>query len=334
MSKAHPTVWIQFCLNPKMEHCKALWILLLVGIFFTASSCGDLVKEDDSTSGCTAALNAKDFNTALNKCTERKNIAAAYLGKAGYDIIGLINASEANDPAPPPQKVINVLGNENATFAFALNTLRLGPDKIPNVTARMQAIRASKATLENVVKLYDGVSVTGEELILKTLGILFATSLELVMLLDVGMGTELDLGANFVQKFTGVNGKFLITSNPNIPANQVAHSKIDGTPVNNYLKKWDGRIWDVEQNLAFLPDTISVGGRDQKIYGNLGAICQSFDHSQGIAALIGKMEQVAQDFQRNFSGSTSDISSEVNALNDIVQNLNIQAACALKNLFP
>lgn len=329
-----------------MKSLKSPLIFWSFSVGFMLLSCGDLVKEDPETSQCSQALNDRNYNAALEKCTQRKDIAAAYLGKAGYDIVGLTEAGDEEAITTPA--VTAVLGEEDVAFAFAVNTLRLGSDKIPDLAAREQAMKASRANLEKVVELYDGVSVTGDELILKMLGTVFATSLELVLLLDVGMGTTLDV-ANFAPGFVANNGEFLITSTPppTIPADRVAVSQIAGKPANDYIKKLDGRIWKKEEDLAFLPESIAVGAANQAmfgnpllLYGNLDAVCRSFTDAktpgdspgQGIVSLIAKTSAVVTEFQNNFSGSTSDLVSDVQSIEQAINALNIGAACALRNV--
>ena len=71
-----------------------LWILLS-GIIFVLSGCGDFVKETDAEA-CNKAIDERDYDTALSTCTTRKDKATAYMGKAGYDIINLLNSQNGS----------------------------------------------------------------------------------------------------------------------------------------------------------------------------------------------------------------------------------------------
>ena len=65
---------------------------LFLAIFLVLSACGDLAKESD-TGACNNAIDSRNYDTALTVCTSRKDKATAYMGKAGYDIINLLDSS-------------------------------------------------------------------------------------------------------------------------------------------------------------------------------------------------------------------------------------------------
>ena len=64
------------------------------GILIALSGCGDLVEETE-TEACNKAIDERDYDTALSACTSRKDLASAWMGKAGYDIVNLIKASSS-----------------------------------------------------------------------------------------------------------------------------------------------------------------------------------------------------------------------------------------------
>ena len=93
------------------------------GIIIALSGCGDFVEETD-TGACNQAIDERDYDTALSACTSRKDKAAAWMGKAGYDIVNLIKASSS----PPSEKTAPSgvsLGKDDPSGAVILNILRL-----------------------------------------------------------------------------------------------------------------------------------------------------------------------------------------------------------------
>ena len=70
-----------------------LFFILVLGVITVLTACGDLVKESDANA-CNSAIDARDYGTAKSICTDRKDIASAYMGLAGYDIINLLKSSE------------------------------------------------------------------------------------------------------------------------------------------------------------------------------------------------------------------------------------------------
>ena len=65
---------------------------LFLAIILVLSACSDFVKESD-TGACNNAIDSRNYDTALTVCTSRKDKATAYMGKAGYDIINLLDSS-------------------------------------------------------------------------------------------------------------------------------------------------------------------------------------------------------------------------------------------------
>ena len=69
-----------------------LFLILVLGVITVLTACGDLVKESE-TGVCDSAIDARDYEKAISVCTDRKDIASAYMGLAGYDIVNLIKSS-------------------------------------------------------------------------------------------------------------------------------------------------------------------------------------------------------------------------------------------------
>ena len=84
-----------------------LWSLLS-GIIFVLSGCGDFVEETDAEA-CNKAIDERDYDTALSTCTSRKDLASAWMGKAGYDIVNLIKASSSPPSAYTAPSGVNLL---------------------------------------------------------------------------------------------------------------------------------------------------------------------------------------------------------------------------------
>ena len=86
---------------------KPKYILSICLIVFLIS-CGDLQKPS-STSKCDDALNAQNYDLAITSCTSSKEKGDAYMGKAGFTVINLINNSSGDcllytSPSPRDQR--------------------------------------------------------------------------------------------------------------------------------------------------------------------------------------------------------------------------------------
>lgn len=302
------------------------WIICFFGFALGCSlfllGCGDLVQEDESTSGCSSALNDRDYDTAISKCTARKDKAAAYLGRAGYDIINVLEASNNSAKAVTDTNATDILGAETVSFVFTVNTLKLSTSDISDATDRLSAMKTAKENLEEVLDLYDNVSdQTTEELILETFGVMFAVSLEILILFDIG--NALDLTAT-------VGTNYVISADTSISDSDLSRSTlVDGTTsVSTVMEKYDGRLWANEQSLALLP---------QANNGNLEAICRSSggtktsDDSpgQGLVTLIGRFSTVSAKFSAALN-SSSDTTASVSDATSTVESLEskISTACA------
>lgn len=339
----------------RFSYSTLIFIILILSVALGLWGCRDLVKEDVKISACNKALNDRKYDTALSKCTARKDRAAAYLGKAGYDIISLLNSSsgKANNNAT----IKALLGTENVSLSYTVNILKLGPNKIPDDTARETAMRNSKIASEKVVDLYDhSLSLTGEEMVLKTLGTMFAASLEIILLLDIGLATTLDITNNFRDNLVATRGKHLITADPSIPESSVAVSTILDTinsvevSVDKYLKKLDGHLWTTERNQALMPGSIALGpvtrgalgiANDRlELYGNLPAVCRSLTNTKtasdppgrGILVLVEKFNEALVQFKTILSDA-SDAAKKVTSLNLGVFRTAINHACDLQARF-
>ena len=167
-----------------------LWSLIS-GIIFVLSGCGDFVKETDAEA-CNKAIDERDYDTALSTCTSRKDIASAWMGKAGYDIVNLIKASSSAPSAYTAPSGVE-LGTDDITGATILNILQLSTDVYDNVTIRATKIRDSKNFLDNASGLlheylHDNSSpLSMDEILLDTYAIAFAMQLDQIILYDLSL---------------------------------------------------------------------------------------------------------------------------------------------------
>ena len=209
-----------------------LWSLLS-GIIFVLSGCGDFVEETDAEA-CKKAIDERDYDTALSACTSRKDLASAWMGKAGYDIVNLIKASSSAPSAYTAPSGVS-LGTDDISGATILNILQLSTDVYDNDTIRATKIRDSKNFLDNASGLlhpylHDNSSpLSMDEILLDTYAIAFAMQLNQIILYDNGT-----TGDNLTPSGTADN---LICNNV---------SGDNGTEAKEKLKAMDGHLWSSE----------------------------------------------------------------------------------------
>ena len=100
-----------------------LFLILVLGVITVFTACGDLVKDSD-TGACYRAIDARNFDEALSVCTSRIDIASAYMGLAGYDIINLLKSSGTSTSLLTDPTGSN-LGKDDNVGASILNILQL-----------------------------------------------------------------------------------------------------------------------------------------------------------------------------------------------------------------
>ena len=203
------------------------------GILIALSGCGDLVEETE-TEACNNAIDERDYDAALSACTSRKDLASAWMGKAGYDIVNLIKASSSAPSAYTAPSGVS-LGTDDITGATILNILQLSTDVIDNYTKRATAITNSKNYLDNASELLHGYlrdnssPLSMDEILLDTYAIAFAMQLNQIILYDNGT-----TGDNITPSGTADN---LICTNV---------SGDNGTEAKEKLKAMDGHLWSSE----------------------------------------------------------------------------------------
>ena len=203
---------------------------LFLAIILVLSACGDLVKESD-TGACNNAIDSRNYDTALTVCTSRKDKATAYMGKAGYDIINLLDAS--SKPAKKHEEDSN-LGTDDPAGASILNILKKSPTDIDNLTERAVKISSSIDNLDSASELLqphlsDSSSpLNKDEILLNIFAISFAMQLYQVFYFDTGTTSE--------NTWPAISGEDLTC--PKVDNEASAGSK---------LKQMDGHIWTKER---------------------------------------------------------------------------------------
>ena len=209
-----------------------LWSLLS-GIIFVLSGCGDFVEETDAEA-CKKAIDERDYDTALSACTSRKDLASAWMGKAGYDIVNLIKASSSAPSAYTAPSGVS-LGTDDISGATILNILQLSTDVYDNDTIRATKIKDSKNFLDNASGLlheylHDNSSpLSMDEILLDTYAIAFAMQLDQIILYDNGTTGDNMTPSGTVDNLTCTN----VTGD-------------NGTEAKEKLKAMDGHLWSSE----------------------------------------------------------------------------------------
>ena len=203
------------------------------GILITLSGCGDFVKETDAEA-CNKAIDERDYDTALSTCTSRKDLASAWMGKAGYDVVNLIKASSSVPSAYSEPSGVS-LGTDDITGATILNILQLSTDVYDNDTIRATKIRDSKNFLDNASGLLHGYlhdnnsPLSMDEILLDTYAIAFAMQLNQIILYDNGTTGDNMTPSGTVDNLTCTNV-----------------SGDNGTEAKEKLKAMDGHLWSSE----------------------------------------------------------------------------------------
>jgi len=168
-----------------------LFLILVLGVITVLTACGDLVKESDANA-CNSAIDARDYGTAKSICTDRKDIASAYMGLAGYDIINLLKSSGSSTKKYDDDNVSgDGLKKDDVSGLSILNLLRLSINEYDNDTIRTTKIKASKNYLDSAsALLHPCISdnctppITTDEILLDTFALSFAMQLNQLILYD------------------------------------------------------------------------------------------------------------------------------------------------------
>ena len=168
-----------------------LFLILVLGVITVLTACGDFVKESDANA-CNSAIDARDYGTAKSICTDRKDIASAYMGLAGYDIINLLKSSGSGEKYVDDNVSGDGLKIDDVSGLSILNLLRLSVNEYDNDTIRTTKIKASKSYLDSASALLhkhlnDNSSddpLDTDEILLDTFALSFAMQLNQLILYD------------------------------------------------------------------------------------------------------------------------------------------------------
>jgi hypothetical protein len=209
-----------------------LFLILVLGVITVLTACGDLVKESDANA-CNSAIDARDYGTAKSICTDRKDIASAYMGLAGYDIINLLKSSGSSS-----EKYVDDddgLLKDDVSGLSILNILRLSVNEIDNDTKRKTAIEESKNYFDEATKLlhkhlHDNSTddpLDTDEILLDTFSLAFAMQLNQLILYDNATA-----------------------SNDTVPDNSSGIFVCDNATARtaSELRAMDGHLWTAERN--------------------------------------------------------------------------------------
>ena len=216
---------------------KKIILSVFSGIFLVLSGCGDLVKESE-TGACNNAIDARDYDTALSVCTSRKDKAAAWMGKAGYDIVNLIKASSST---PSEYTKPSSLGTDDPSGATILNILQLSTDVISDDSKRATAITNSKNYLDNASgflhpHLSDNSSpLSTDEIFLDTFALAFSMQLDQILIFDNGTTVTSVVPSGSV-------GSLSCEDPVDVS---------DSTEAQTTLRAMDGHIWTKERAVSY-----------------------------------------------------------------------------------
>ena len=214
-----------------------LFLILVLGVITVLTACGDLVEESE-TGACDSAMDARDYETAKSVCPDRKNIASAYMGLAGFDIINFLKAAKTKTPKYTKP---TALVTDDVAGAFILNILQLGVNEIDNDTKRATKIAESKTYLDLAsaeLQKYLGADkdpLDTDEILLNTFAISFAMQLDQLILFDNGTTSTYSVPRHPDDNLTN-----LALTCPEVD--------ISDSDAQANLRAMDGHLWSTERN--------------------------------------------------------------------------------------
>ena len=142
---------------------KPKYILSICLIVFLIS-CGDLQKPS-STSKCDDALNAQNWDIAISNCSSSRSKGDAYMGKAGFTIMNLMDRSsgETKPSHVSTAESNNSLGSLDSTGAKIFYILGFGYSQINDDADRKSAMNSKKTNLDNAIDSYKGVITSDKD---------------------------------------------------------------------------------------------------------------------------------------------------------------------------
>jgi len=220
-------------------------LYVFVVIFVVLSACGDLVSESD-VGACDSAIDSRNYDKAISVCTSRKDKAAAYMGKAGYDIINLLKSSSSTVTAYTEPDNAS-LGIDDVSAGTILNILQLSVAIIPDDTKRGEAIVSSRTNLDSASALLQPYlsELSTDEILLNTFALSFAMQLKQLELYDNASASKTAyptlVGGSAVSNLAcvAVDNSTTASADP---------TGSDVTDAIAKLKFRDGHLWSTERN--------------------------------------------------------------------------------------
>ncbi|MAE16804.1 MAG: hypothetical protein CL911_05115 [Deltaproteobacteria bacterium] len=128
------------------------FIVLGIALTITLGNCGNNLVSDSSTGDCTSYLSSRDYDSALTTCTSYKDKASAYMGKAGYDYINLLDNSGSTPTVGTDSESFGAddIGTDTGGATF-FKILKLTYEDINDATARKTAVQSALTNLGSAI---------------------------------------------------------------------------------------------------------------------------------------------------------------------------------------
>ncbi|MGK5092423.1 hypothetical protein WDW89_10485 [Deltaproteobacteria bacterium TL4] len=313
----------------------SIWISIILLTLGVLAGCADGSSSQSDASACETAFNERKYAVALEKCKTRKDIAGAYLGLAGYDIINLIESTENSVSAKKDPTAGKLLGTDTTAGASVLNIFKIGEGQYANKADRVTAINTSQTYLGSAIDLLKDESaddLSEDEILIEIFATLFSTVLSYVDLLDVGIASASStpiLSEDFTDASGNPDPLKLILFNPAVHT-LLACGTIDG--VDDVVIEADGHVWAGEQNNAIcqiflnaanvttiVNETIANGTLTINANRVSAAVCSSLSPMvRKFALFTAALAKLVVKVGSDSVSSSATISNSTGAINDLL----------------
>ena len=212
------------------------FITLGIALTLTLGSCGNNLISDSDSGDCTSYLSARNYDSALTVCTSYKDKASAYMGKAGYDYINLLNNSGSTPTAGTDNESLGAddIGTDTGGATF-FKILNLTYDDINDETTRKTSVQSALTNLNSAISQLKPVYSTDKDAATNyAIANLLALKLdESVQLDSAGAVSCVDNDSNAATSEFSCSG---LTGNYSLTINNPAFRKNDG-----FLQKGEKR---------------------------------------------------------------------------------------------
>ncbi len=212
------------------------FITLGIALTLTLGSCGNNLISDSDSGDCTSYLSARNYDSALTACTSYKDKASAYMGKAGYDYINLLDNSGSTPTAGTDNESLGAddIGTDTGGATF-FKILNLTYDDINDETTRKTSVQSALTNLNSAISQLKPVYSTDKDAATNyAIANLLALKLdESVQLDSAGAVSCVDNDSNAATSEFSCSG---LTGNYSLTINNPAFRKNDG-----FLQKGEKR---------------------------------------------------------------------------------------------